>query len=82
MIQKNNEKEVPCLKDPATAAMEICPDDDNRFASEDKNNNVNDEKELPYDMGDDDHVSSPDSIDREIAEEKYEENETNMMNLR
>ena len=27
-------------------------------------------------MGDGDHVSSPDSIDRGIAEEKYEENET------
>ena len=27
-------------------------------------------------MGDGDHVSSPDSIDRGIAEEKYKENET------
>ena len=73
---KDNEKEVPCLKDPTTAAIEICAGDDTIVALDDKNDNVNDEKEHPYDMGDGDHVSTPDSIDKGIAEEKYEENET------
>ena len=73
---KDNEIEVPRLKDPTTAAMEICAGDDTILAREDKNDNVNDEKEHPDDMVDDDHVNSPDSIDRGIAEEKYEENET------
>ena len=45
-------------------------------SGDDKNDNVNDEKEHPDDMGDGDHVTTPDSIDIGIAEEKYEENET------
>ena len=45
-------------------------------AGDDKNDNVNDEKEHPDDMGDGYHVTTPDSIDIGIAEEKYEENET------
>ena len=65
----DKEREVTGFEDPTPADMEI-------VAGDDKNDNVNDEKEHPDDMGDGDHVSTPDSIDKGIAEEKYEENET------